>query len=91
MNKDWKEEFNKTFPLGCDTWVLERHKKEIEDYIQNTIIPMAEEEAKIELLSWINKESIKSARYGVLGYDFVSRLEKKLEREIFELGEQNRG
>lgn len=34
------------------------------------------------LLAWIKKESIKSVRAGVLGYDFVSRLEKKLEYEI---------
>lgn len=31
------EEFDKNFPLGGEIWVLERHKKEVRDYLSNLI------------------------------------------------------
>lgn len=49
--KDWKEEFNKTFPTAHSYGELEEglldssQKEAVLNYIQNTIIPMAEEEA----------------------------------------------
>jgi hypothetical protein len=48
----------------------------------STLVDQVRAERDQELLSWVKKGSLKSARAGVLGYDFVHRLEDKLERNI---------
>ena len=35
--KDWKKEFDKKFPLGGEIWVLERHKREVTDWLKTTL------------------------------------------------------
>lgn len=43
---------------------------------------VSKQEKTEEILAWIKKLATKSVRAGVLGYDFVSRLEKKLEEDL---------
>ncbi len=54
-------------------------------YVSETDVDKYLAEELSALLDWIKKESLASSQAGVLGYDFVHRLEEKLSRRIFEL------
>lgn len=54
----------------------------------NELVKLVEEEKITQLekyASWIHKESLKSAMKGIMGYDFVHRLEGKIREDLFKL------